>query len=140
MARVGRPLLTEEALRKRIAAYCARYGAELNTEGFPAYPSGFRETARHREWMALYKALGRVRARMTAEKGLPADEDRRCPVCLQASAGPSRTHRRCAGVIKLVRELGPAGIDRIRAEAFPEDVGPAGGGVASKRKPQGGPV
>ena len=135
MPRIGRPLLTEEALRERIAAYCARYDAELNAEGFPAYPSGFRETARHREWMALYKAFGRVRARTRAAKGLATpDDDRRCPVCLQASSGPTRTHRRCAGIVKFVREVGPAGIDRIRAEAFPDDVGPVRDAVRSKRK------
>ena len=136
MPRIGRPLLTEETLRERIAAYCARYGVKLNAEGFPAYLSGFRETARHREWMALYKAFGRVRARTRAEKGLPALHDRRCPVCLQASSGPSRTHRRCAGVIKFVRQVGRDGIDRIRAEAFPDAVGPVGDvRPAPKRKP-----
>jgi len=124
MPRIGRPLLTEEALRERIAAYCARYGAQVNAEGFPAYPSGFRETKRHREWMALYQAFGRIRARTRAAKGLSAAEDRRCPVCLEASAGPSRIHRRCAGVIKFVRQVGPTGLDRIRAEAFPGDPGP----------------
>jgi hypothetical protein len=135
MARIGRPLLTEEALRERIAAYCARYGAELNAEGFPTYPSGFRETARHREWMALYKAFGRVRARARAQKG-PTDDDRRCPICLQASNGPGRTHRRCAAVISFVREVGRDGIDRIRAEAFPDDPGPVPEArVRSKRKP-----
>jgi hypothetical protein len=122
MPRIGRPLLTEEALRERIAAYCAHYTAELNAEGFPAYPSGFRETARHREWMALYKAFRRVRARTRAEKGLPALDDRRCPICLQASNGSNRTHRRCAGVIKFVREVGPEGMDRIRSKAFPDDI------------------
>ena len=137
MPRIGRPLLTEEALRERIAAYCARYGAELNAEGFPAYPSGFRESARHREWMALYKAFGRVRARARAQKGLPSDDDRRCPICLQASNGPGRTHRRCAGVIRFVREIGRDGIDRIHAEAFPEDVGPVPNvRPGSKRSPR----
>ena len=136
MPRIGRPLLTEEALRERIAAYCAQYGASLNAEGFPTYPSGFRETARHREWMALYKAFGRVRARARAQKGLPTDDDRRCPICLQASNGPVRTHRRCAGVIRFVREVGRDGIDRIRAEAFPDDPTPVPEPrVRSKRKP-----
>lgn len=135
MPRIGRPLLTEEALRERIASYCARYGAQLNAEGFPAYPSGFRETKRHREWMALYQAFGRVRARTRAAKGVATPDDRRCPVCLQPSSGPARTHRRCAGVVRFVRGLGPIGIDRIRAAAFPEDQGPAGDvGRGSRRK------
>jgi hypothetical protein len=126
MPRIGRPPQTEATLRARITAYCARYGvSELNDEGFPAYPAGFRETPRHREWMALYKAFGRVRARIRSEKGLPARAgDGRCPVCLQGSTGQDRTHRRCAGVIKFLRELGPSGMDRIRAQAFPDDVGP----------------
>lgn len=126
MPRIGRPPQTEATLRERIAAYCARYGvAELNDQGFPAYPAGFRESPRHREWMALYKAFGRIRARTRTEKGLPTrDGDRRCPVCLQASSGQDRTHRRCAGVIKFLRELGPSGMERVRAHAFPEDVGP----------------
>jgi hypothetical protein len=125
---MGRPLLTEETLRERIAAYCARYGAELNAEGFPAYPSGFRETPRHREWMALYQAFGRVRARARAAKGHADPDARRCPICLETSTGSGRTHRRCAGVVTLVRELGPSGLDRIRSAAFPDgtprDAGP----------------
>ena len=134
MPRIGRPPQSEDALRARIDAYCARYGApELNDEGFPVYPAGFRESPRHREWMALYKAFGRVRARIRSEKGLPTRE---CPICLRASSGEDRTHRRCAGVVKFLRELGPSGMDRIRAHAFPDSVGPVTEGRPNpKRKP-----
>lgn len=135
MPRIGRPTLSEETLRQRIAAYCSRYGARLTVEGLPAFPSGFRETPRHREWMALYKAFSRLRARSRAAKDGAVPDDRRCPLCLQPSIGPARTHRRCAGVVRFVRGLGPGGIERIRAEAFPEDPGPARDvGRGSRRK------
>lgn len=129
MARTGRPpLLTEAVLRERIAAYCARYNVSaLNAEGFPAYPSGFRETPRHRQWVALYKAFSRVRARGRAAEGPASGETQGlCPICLRGANRPNGTHRQCVGVVKFVREVGENVLDRIRAEAFPDDVGSAG--------------
>ena len=56
MPRIGRPPLTEAVVRERIGAYCSRYDAQLNAEGFPAYPSGRRETPQHREWVDQFRA------------------------------------------------------------------------------------
>ncbi len=55
--------------------YCSRYGVAPKPDGLPPFPAGRRETAQHREWLALYKALQRLRRRATKEDGSsPADE------------------------------------------------------------------
>ena len=120
MPRTGRPPLTEAHVQERIQAYCARYDAKLNAEGFPVFPAGRRETRQHREWMTLYRAFQRVRKRAT-----PADDASAavCPVCLQPSDRAGRIHRRCGRVVEFVRDLGPAGLERIRDQAFPDDSG-----------------
>jgi hypothetical protein len=56
----GRSPLTVEDLQERITAYCKRYGVALGSDGLPPYPSGLRETAQHREWIAVYKAHARL--------------------------------------------------------------------------------
>src|SRR5215510_13787169 len=87
--RRGRPRLTPGDLRERIAAYCNRHGATTNDEGLPPYPGGRRETAQHREWMALYKAQRRLSARapeagagdVARRQELLSDQRGRCPIC-----------------------------------------------------------
>lgn len=59
----GRPRLTPEEYEARIRAYCAKYSVKPNTQGFPPYPAGRRETPQHREWMKLYKAHSRMARR-----------------------------------------------------------------------------
>ena len=59
----GRPRLTTEEYDARIRAYCAKYSVQPNTESFPPYPAGRRETPQHREWMKLYKAHSRMARR-----------------------------------------------------------------------------
>ena len=121
MPRIGRPRLTAAVVRERIEGYCARYDAQLNAEGFPAYPAGRRETPQHREWVALYKAFQRVRDRATpGSAGLP----RECPICLQQNDRRDAMHPRCAKLVAFVRELGSTALERIRARAFPDDSGP----------------
>jgi hypothetical protein len=63
MAAPGRPRVTPEELRERIAAYCARYGVPLVAVGIPPFPSGRRETAQHRDWLKLYKVHDRIARR-----------------------------------------------------------------------------
>jgi hypothetical protein len=121
MARIGRPPLTEATVRERIEAYCARYDSQkLNAEGFPAYPSGRRETAQHREWVSLYRAFRRMRERATPRrKSGPGGAE--CPVCLRPNDRPGQGHPRCLRVVDLVRELGPEALERIRSLAFPDE-------------------
>src|SRR3954452_15062825 len=87
----ARTRVTEEVLQQRIADYCARYEVtEFNETGFPAFPSGRRETPQHREWIVLFKARSRLqRARAAApsevdREALVRSQDGRCPVCDEA--------------------------------------------------------
>jgi len=56
----GRPRLTPDDVQARIDLYCARYGVRPNVGGLPPFPSGKRETAQHRAWIAVYKAHNRL--------------------------------------------------------------------------------
>ena len=127
MPRTGRPPLTEAVIRERIAAYCARYGVGLTEAGFPAYPAGLRETRQHREWVTLFKVFSRLRDRSQPSKGSRGESaSGTCLVCLQSLPKPGKPHRRCADVVDFIRELGVPALDRIRAAAFPNDVGATG--------------
>jgi hypothetical protein len=130
--------MTEDQVRKRISDYCARYGVkELNDDGFPIFPAGLRETKQHREWITLYKLVSRLKSRSGAPQGSRRREGASaaatCPVCLQPLSKAARPHPRCADAIDLVRHLGMAGLDRIRAAAFPDDPASVGR-AAGKRK------
>jgi hypothetical protein len=134
----GRPKVTEEVLRQRIADYCARYGVtEMNDSGFPVFPSGRRETPQHREWIVLFKARSRLQ-RATA--GGPPDLDRdalvrrqdgRCPVCGEpidgaadryderGPSGPALLHAACLELARRVEPLGAGALERLRAYLWP---------------------
>lgn len=124
--------MTDEQVQQRIADYCARYQVKaLNDAGFPVFPAGLRETPQHREWITLYQLFNRSRRR----SGQPGTRTRgdnvssrpeECPVCLQPVRPPGTTHPRCAGVVDLVRQLGPESLERVRAAAFPNDARSAG--------------
>ena len=125
VARIGRPPMSEDDVRARVDAYCARYGVkDRNDAGFPVYPAGRRETAQHRDWVTLFKLFERHRKR--AGHDAP-DGDAACPVCLRPLG--ARRHRRCDDAVSLVRELGPGALDRLRALAAP-----TGPGTSPKRK------
>jgi len=130
---VPRPALTEDDVRQKVAAYCARYRVEApSATGMPPFPAGKRETKQHREWVVLYKAVQRVRKREAAG-GLPVraaalkTQRGRCPVCaepaeaetavlLDRSPAPSLAlHAGCRDLLRLVDRLGPAVLDRLRA-------------------------
>ena len=116
MARIGRPPMSEDEVRTRIDAYCARYKVkERNEAGFPVYPAGLRETTQHRDWISLYKLFDRHRKRSGAPRPAKATAGA-CPVCLRpAKDGP---HRRCEDAVSLVRDLGPESADRLRVAAL----------------------
>jgi hypothetical protein len=130
MAKIGRPPMTEAQVRQRINDYCARYGVtEVNDAGFPAFPAGRRETEQHREWITLFKLFARYRERAglapISDPAVPAPSGS-CDVCQKSLPASGKPHRRCADVVELVRDLGPASLDRIRAAAFPpKRKGPA---------------
>jgi hypothetical protein len=130
--------MTDDQVRNRISEYCSRYGVkELNDDGFPIYPAGLRETKQHREWITLFRLFSRFRARSGAPhrslRRNAASDAIACPVCLQPLSKAGRPHPRCTDALELVRELGPPGLDRIRAAAFPDDPASAGR-ASSKRK------
>jgi hypothetical protein len=128
----GRPRLTPEAFRERVAAYCKEYDVPATAEGLPAFPSGQRETAQHREWMALYKAhrrlaersagpgakdAARIQELLTAQRG-------RCPICrkpldlaearLDGPSNPAALHAPCSQLVALARSLGKDALDRAK--------------------------
>ena len=59
----GRKRLTDDDLRARASAYCRRYGVRPTPERLPPFPAGQRETAQHREWLAIYKLHHRLNRR-----------------------------------------------------------------------------
>lgn len=131
-SRRGRPRLTPEDLRTRVAAYCSRYGLARNDEGLPPFPAGMRETQQHREWMALYKAHRRLSDRGPAgadlerRQELLAAQRARCAVCRKPldledarldgrEPDPAVLHARCLDLVTLARALGPEAFNRVRA-------------------------
>ena len=136
----GRPRLTADDVRDRIADYCKRYGVALNHEGLPPFPGGQRETQKHREWMALYKAQRRLAARGPSSellerlRELLARQHGRCPICRkpveladarldETTADPAVLHPPCLDLVELARGLGADALDRVRARL--ERQGPA---------------
>lgn len=137
----GRPPLTEDVLRQRIADYCARYGVRsLNADGLPPYPAGQRESRQHREWIVLHKGLSRLRAR----EGLDNVEERerlhlaqkgRCPVCAQNVdsravldrdlSGRVRglVHRECARVLRMAEDAGAETVARVASYLWSQSSG-----------------
>jgi hypothetical protein len=130
--RRGRPRLTAEDLRARLADYCGRYEVTLNDEGLPPFPAGKRETAQHREWMSLYKAHRRLsdRGRDTADleprHELLAAQHGRCGICRKPldledsrldphETEPAVLHERCLALVALARLLGAEALDRARS-------------------------
>lgn len=102
--RRGRPRVTAEQLRERIDAYCRRYGVRLGDDGLPPFPAGKRESAQHREWMAVYKAHRRLASR-------PLEDDPRQRLHLLAAQRGS-----CA-ICHLPLEPADARVDRARPDA-----------------------
>jgi hypothetical protein len=149
MATRGRPSLSEDVVRQRIADYCDRYGVtELAGTGFPVFPRGKRETRQHREWMVLYKAFHRLRRRTANRRGaerlaaLEAQEGR-CPICLEevglndelAPLGREDRlavlHPSCRQFLRTALKLGPAALDRVRGYVRADGRKPPNRGKAS---------
>jgi hypothetical protein len=121
----GRPPLTPEIAQDRIDAYRTTYGVtELNAEGFPVFPAGRRESRQHRDWVLLFKAWSRVRAR-EATRHAVSPANAACPVCQRP---PAADHARCVEVLVTVRAGGPAVLDRLRDYL-------AAGRIRNRRRP-----
>jgi hypothetical protein len=105
---------------------------ELNDEGLPPFPAGKRETAQHRQWMALYKAQRRLSGRapepaeIARHQELLAAQRGRCPVCRKPldagdarldgrEADPAVLHAPCLQLVELGRALGPEAVERAKA-------------------------
>ena len=131
-SRRGRPRLTPEDLRERLADYCSRYAVALNDQGLPPFPAGKRETAQHREWMSLYKAHRRLSDRGPASADLERHQEllaaqrARCVVCRKPldledarldaqTPDPAVLHASCLELVALARGVGPEALDRVRA-------------------------
>ena len=141
-SRRGRPRVTPEELRERIAAYCKRHGVGLNDQGLPPFPAGQRETEQHRDWMALYKAHRRLSERRPSTADLArlqellTEQRGRCPVCRKAleiadsrlddadaidgnpqHAAAAVLHAPCRQLVDLARSLGSDAVDRAKSRA-----------------------
>jgi len=122
---MGRPALTDDEVRDKVLAYCERYDVAPGPEGLPPFPSGRRESLQHREWLTVYRARQRLKARSA---GVAADTSAEgsCPVCTRAlspddavgfeRAGRSRSerlHRDCADLARLAEKAGPEAVARL---------------------------
>jgi len=153
MAPRGRPQLTDDVVRQRINAYCARYSVkDFNDAGFPAYPAGKRESRQHHDWVNLFKAWSRLRGRANAPDGLDHASALRaqggqCPVCLkklklsEVAEGPANAqaktplvHSACRELLRLVSTLGPSVIDRLLTYFWPASLVPSEGRTLIKSR------
>jgi hypothetical protein len=130
---MGRPPLSEDQVRDKVLAYCARYGVSPGPEGLPPFPSGKRETRQHRDWLTVYRALQRSRRRAAAAQ-TSREPGRACPVCGLAvgpeecvriesagrrSRGPRSLHPACADLARLAEKAGPDAVARLSEWLWP---------------------
>jgi hypothetical protein len=126
---MGRPALTDDQVRDKVLAYCKSYDVSPGPEGLPPFPSGRRESLQHREWLTVYRALQRLKAR-SAPAEAPAEGS--CPVCSRAlsseDAAPfhrggrprsARLHPACAELARLAEKAGPDAVARLSAWLWP---------------------
>ena len=133
---MGRPPHTEEQVRAKVDAYCERHGVSPGPEGLPPFPSGQRETRQHREWLTVYRALQRLKAR--AAGGAPiatssGGPETMCPLCTRAVSSEEAVpfaragrrgrfwnlHRACADLVRTAENAGPDTIARLSELLWP---------------------
>jgi hypothetical protein len=119
-------------VRDKVDAYCERYGVSPGPEGLPPFPSGRRESLQHREWLTVYRALQRLKAR-SAGVAAEASAEGFCPVCSRAvspdgavtiqrgrqHARPAKLHPECADLARLAEKAGPEAVARLSAWLWP---------------------
>jgi hypothetical protein len=126
---MGRPALTDEQVRSKLLEYCDRYGVSPGPQGLPPFPSGRRESLQHREWLAVYRALQRLRARSAdAASKAPAGA---CPICSRppgvddvaftrpGRSKPDTLHAPCADLARLAVAAGPDAVSRLTGWLWP---------------------
>jgi hypothetical protein len=139
---MGRPPLSEDQVRDKVLAYCARYGVSPGPAGLPPFPSGKRESRQHREWLTVYRALQRSRQRADLAPGRPARDAGAplCPVCALVvdpkesaridaegrRAGSATLHPACADLARLAEKAGPETVARLSAWLWPRRRGRSG--------------
>jgi hypothetical protein len=129
---VARPALTDDQVRDKVRAYCERYGVSSGPEGRPPFPSGRRESLQHREWLTVYRALQRLKARTAGASADPSSAEGACPVCSRAVTAdtdvdfqrsgrsrPEKLHRDCAELARLAEKAGPDAVARLSAWLWP---------------------
>lgn len=129
---MARPPLTKDQVDARIDDYCRRYGVVRGPEGFPPFPSGRRETRQHREWLAAYRALQRVRQRAVVGRAgsTTSSASVPCALCsrpLEPEVGVpfsrrARTvtlHPGCAELARLAVSAGPDAVAALLSFLWP---------------------
>ena len=137
---MGRPALTEEQVRDKVLAYCARYHVSPGPEGLPPFPSGRRETPQHREWLTVYRAhqrwLRRCATASAPSSATSTGSSARvvCPICERSlqrdlavfrahrtgkAAEPVALHPTCAELARLAEAVGPDALAALGAFLWP---------------------
>jgi len=132
---MGRPALTEDEVRAKVLAYCARYDVSPGPEGLPPFPTGKRETRQHRDWLTVYRAHQRWRLRSAApsEASTADPAQALCAICqrpLQRDlaivrtqrgkrARPVALHPTCAELARLAETVGPDAVAGLAAFLWP---------------------
>jgi hypothetical protein len=126
---MGRPALTDEQVQEKVLAYCDRYGVSPGPEGLPPFPSGRRESLQHREWLTVYRALQRLRARSAAIAAKPPAGS--CPICSRpvgpegvtftrpGRSKPESLHAACADLARSAAAAGPQAVARLSGWLWP---------------------
>jgi hypothetical protein len=130
---VGRPALTDDEVREKVLAYCARHHVSPGPDGLPPFPAGQRETPQHREWLTVYRALQRLKARSGSAP--PETRAGACPVCSRAVSAEDAVAFRRASRKSRSQELHPACADlaRLAEKAGPDAVARLGGWLWPRR-------
>jgi hypothetical protein len=134
---MGRPPLTDEQLRAKVVAYCERHGVSpVPANGVPPFPSGQRETPQHREWLTVYRAHQRMKARASSDAPTTTSAgglDATCPLCTRAVSpeeavpfariGRRRRwrhlHGACADLLRTAESVGPDTVARLSELLWP---------------------
>lgn len=129
--------MSAEQVAARVDAYCERHGVRPSAAGVPPFPAGRRETPQHREWLALYRAVRRLQARV-AHGPSPdgGDAGNACGLCsrpLPATNGvrlrldrPRRevpVHGSCAELLRAARMAGREAVEATLRLLWPPREG-----------------
>jgi hypothetical protein len=131
----GRPALAADEVAERVASYCRRYGvAPVPPATVPPFPSGRRETAQHREWLLVYRAVKRFAARHgEAPPSTPSTTSDACAVCGRSPAAEDlrvgrslvRLDSSCSDLAARARDAGPEALARLTEILWPSRRTPA---------------